>query len=342
MTNFLLGLFIIFNVYAVSASDLTSCRNYLNLSSKPLSIYETVSERLVDNQVRLYNEQTILIESVLSQLQKRSLVLEGSNRLPIPEIRDSTIIAIHSWRSKDENDPDRKLLESQILDDPYLTYLKSNWVDKRADHLTALHADFSSVRRIDGLAAPTILPVPGSILDYLYLHTRFQGPMMLRTELLILRIMKDHDPRLTFDQQQDIDRIFEIERYNYLVSRLSHSLAAGELGKINDWDKYFNIKSVYSAMMATKSKIRLSVDGAHKRNFLKAQLERRVRGDISFVDYIAFTMLQVSNDSAHRELYRDFMVLKIIIRLTQAISSAEEFESFLSQQVDSARATFLY
>lgn len=302
-----LSIFLINLMFLVPVYGSSSCSGYLGAPNLP-DLYQPRSSSLLNDTINkflkiqesLNKNQGDLIVQLKQLLKERSLSskLRVSSQLieSVPVLSPSTIDFFREWPKTAQGGSDQYLLEDLISQDPYIKWLIKNWKDNRPNHLKANLGDFSAILRVDGLREPKPTLAPEDIFGYLNQHLRYVGPMSLSANLIVFRIMRDHDPKLTEEMITILDKIFYYNKILYIMQNQTISLANLDHGTHEEWSEFFNLKNVMVELRNIKAQIRLMLPKYSEINFYKLQKERKLPGSLSFEEYILVDYIKKGED----------------------------------------------
>lgn len=340
--------------YPISKAS-ESCVQYLDKTLFDASPYDYVFEGLPEALEDYRGEQQNRINAIYSKLKQQTQGIPGSNHKPIPPIEQHTLDYMLSW-AKLESRVRLDVLRSTLATDPFFVYLRSNWAQVNPSILEKYKGlDFSGFSTKDGHGAPKIKSWPETFKDHFMVHLLYDGPMYLRPELLVLRMIRDHDLRFSEEFRSEINSILNIERRIYVLNRYIQELKSKSNDQIKYWKKFKTSHQAYAEMQSLKELIRNTQGVIDERRFLREQLETQTvdsSGDLviagptidpesSYEDYLAHQLLDSAN-SEYVANATDYFELKELILLYEASKSFESLDELLISVIASEIGYFLY
>jgi hypothetical protein len=198
------------------------------------------------------------------------------------------------------------------------------------------------VPRLDGRKGAFFQGVPKTIIDYLNFHLRYDGPMLLSPDILVLRLMFDHDPKFSAKERDLIYQILSLQKSQFIINTLTKRLAYFEFGNPENWDEFGSYKIALAELQALKYKIKYSLPEYRESNFLQLQNSGQMPRSMSFEDYLASSVLAKSGNPADFQIYERYMFLKNIVRYALLVVDDVAFQDFLDERVESLFPYFLY
>lgn len=333
----LVSMLLSFNVVAANV-----CQKYLGKSQS--SFLDETSDNLIALQLEVYEQQQALVHDVHLSLQELSVPRRESGQMvkSATNVRSATLTLLGKWSSVAKDSPWRLNFMENLLEDPYLNSLSENWTDYRSDYLKGM------VQFAISQNARIPRPVNGvyQLEDYLDIHLTSDGPMKLPPYLLMLRIMRDHDPNLNdpsrsfgyaqqtiFSILSKIDVILEYQKILYILNRDILKLKDFRFGSAKLWDQVGTLKEALSEFHYLKRNIR----NLYSPYFSQAQYEamitsQQLSASVTYEDHL------VSQFVNHRtveesDLAQRYRIIKNLIRLVTASQSLDELKEVMASQI---------
>lgn len=325
----------------VSSANL--CQSYLNQPKS--SFLERTKDKLIALQLEVYEQQQALVHDVHLSLKDLSVPYRDSNGQlikPVTNVSSEVLNLVGQWPNLPLDSAWRLNLLENILEDPYLSYLVESWKDYRSDYLKSIILLASS----HNPQVPT--PVNGTyrIHDYFDLHLRFDGPMKLHPYLLILRVMRDHDPNFndpsksvgylqkTYLSVRDkINKILELQKVLYILNRDIQKLSDLRYGSEKIWNQVRTLKDAVAEFYY----LRRNIVRLYSPHFSRMDYEALVMmGDLSpSVTYEDYLVAHFANHHIIEEsdLVQRYRIIKHIVRLSTASQSLEELKEVMASQM---------
>ncbi len=324
------------------------CKNYLEFSmlntspdEHPNLFYDTL-DSLVATKNQLLETRAILLSSLRLEMIERALPLKTPGLKPVPSIAPEELAKLYRLQSTYLHSEAYSKLEEEILADPYFSWLLINWVDYRSNYDRSFAVDLTSAQPTKYNTTETLKAPAEDIPGYFRQHLFYEGQMSLQPELLVYRIMRDHDPKLSDTSRSMIKEVLGLERTLFILNEMITGLANFDFGHKESWREFVSLKPVLAEFNALKSKIQFLSYPGDMRDYLRRQLQEEFSLDMSFETHYVVVYLTQSINPEDQELYDRYVLLRNILHLVTMAQDQDQLLEFLEEQADQSWPYYLY